>query len=52
MKKSLAGADCRIGCGVPEGVPINGKEELDMSRKNRVGYSKNMRVLRNRLTEA
>ena len=25
---------------MPEGVPINGKEELDMSRKNRVGYSK------------
>jgi hypothetical protein len=25
---------------VPEGVPINGKEELDMSRKNKVGYSK------------
>ena len=40
MKKSLAGANCRIGCGVPEGVPINGKEELDMSRKNKVGYSK------------
>ena len=25
---------------MPEGVPINGKEELDMSRKNKVGYSK------------
>lgn len=25
---------------MPEGIPINGKEELDMSRKNKVGYSK------------